>query len=435
MEGIDTVEVARWVVDHAIADDFDSTTLSRWVDQTAEAKGLDQLFIGRTNSIASDQIVDRDAHRDVFIRIERLVGRHRWIVLVQDRNEDRSDGGQRIKEVSGDSVVDDRVGKRVVSDEVRQGNVSDQATDESNATASCRKGIDREDRERLIALVGRSWNRSGDDHRAWDFQALVFIDRVGKVSCDRWIVDRTDIDQGRRGRERIEHTVGDDIHEGVLAEVIRIRDVIERSISTELEYQCIGRWSDQASRKRLAIGVDIVGQNAVISRETVGIERIVGDQATELILVHRVGVVDSYGRCAWNDRHAIVFDFSIKGQSNRSLGSFGGDSESCERGGCNRDVRSGRRDTNPKGLGQVCCGKDHAVEDVFTWVGPVAVEVKVDPSIEQARCRQRHGQLGIDVLVEHRSLRAGKAVGLEPEGDPVVDLVTITEWLRFTVGF
>ena len=173
--------------------------MSRWVDQTAEAQGLDQLFIGRTNSIASDQIVDRDAHRDVFIRIERLVGRHRRIVPVQDRNEDRSDGSQRIEEVSGDSVIDDRVGKRVVSDEVRQRNVSDQATDESNATASCRKGIDREDRERLIALVGRSWNRSGDDHRAWDFQALVFIDQVGKVSCNRWIVDRTDIDQGRRG--------------------------------------------------------------------------------------------------------------------------------------------------------------------------------------------------------------------------------------------
>ena len=220
-----------------------------------------------------------------------------------------------------------------------------------------------------------------------------------------------------------------------MAEVIRIRDVIERSISTELEYQCIGRWSDQASRERLAIGVDIVGQNAIVTREPVGIKRIVGDQATELILVHRVGVVDSHRRCAWNDRHAIVFDFSIKGQSNRSLGSFGGDSESCERGGCNRDVRSGNRDTNPKGLGQVCCCKDHAVEDVFTWVGPVAVEVKVDPSIEQAGGRQRHGQLGIDVLVEHRSLRAGKAVGLEPEGDPVVDLVTITEWLRFTVGF
>ena len=258
-ECIDTVEVARWVVDHAIADDFDSTTLSRWVDQTAEAQALDQLFIGRTDGIACDQIVDRDAHRDVFVRIERFVGRHRWIVLVQDRYEDGSDCGQRIREVSSDPVVDDRVGKRVVSDEVRQGNVGDQATDESNATASCRKGIDRQNRERLIALVSRSWNRSSDDHRAWDVQALVFIDRVGKVSCDRWIVDRTDIDQGRRWQERIEHTVGDDIHEGVLSEVIRVGDVIERSIGAELEDQCIRRWSDQASRKRLAIGVDIVG--------------------------------------------------------------------------------------------------------------------------------------------------------------------------------
>ena len=155
-----------------------------------------------------------------------------------------------------------------------------------------------------------------------------------------------------------------------------------------------------------------------------------------MILVHRVGVVDSYGRSAWDDRHSIVFDFSIKGQSNRSLGSFRGDSESCERGGCNRDVRGCRRDTNPKGLGQGGCGKDHAVEDIFTWVGPVAVEVKVDPSIEQAGGRQRHGQLGIDVLVEHRSLVGRKGVGLESERHAVVVFISIACGLRlaFALG-
>ena len=178
-EGIGSVEVVGRIVDHTVADDFNSSTLGRWVDHSAEVQGLDQLLIGRSYRVTGDQIVDRNADRSILIGRNGLVDRDRRIVLIDDGYKDRTDGSQRIGEVASDTVIDDRVREGVVAHKVRQRDVRDHTSCESYATTACRKCIDGNDIERLIAFVGWARYRGSKNNRAWDIQALIFIDRVG----------------------------------------------------------------------------------------------------------------------------------------------------------------------------------------------------------------------------------------------------------------
>ena len=80
---------------------------------------------------------------------------------------------------------------------------------------------------------------------------------------------------------------------------------------------------------------------------------------------------------------------------------------------------------------QVARAEDNVVENVFAWICPVAVEVKVDPTVEHTGSRHGYGQVGIDVLVEHRCLVSGEDVGLETERDTIIVFVAVAQRLRF----